>query len=346
MYRISEEGHTDPRQTIACPLPPSPSPLLSIPKISPEVPGVFSEPCHPVFLEFGKLLVHHGIAISNDEDVCIRNLVENAFDGHMQTLFHFLDDDHIATVSDRDADGYSLADDASSLCLAFSLDLTSAPSFMVRDKMNEIRKRNPPLAWYAWSVLQRVSHIIPVLTPDWFMEIVSYTQWMGEPDESFYIDEMVMEGIEEADISVITYAEVMKVIAPWSLSACRSKPEKIRRHIQPLRLAREDYQLLERLDALHASAVKIHGHPMHHQLESFAKEFAAVLFFDDANRGGLCWQVLDDLYRGNMEGGSDCYVFRMVFKPSEEPLLFEFLDDISRLWESLLQVLPLIGETT
>lgn len=328
----------------------APSAVLTIPSISRQVPTHFAETCQPVYREFGKRLMEMGY-LSDDSKKSIPTIINEGWSQYVDSLSNQpLSGLHFAisvSKGDGNPNGEELGD--GHLCIHFWCDLTEAPGFRVKDRLETMRQRNPRIAWLALSALQDASRYLPIMTPDWFMSLVEESQWMGEEDESVVIKEFMREGEDPDDIDVLTRDEVFKVLPRWANRACHAKYERVRRKITSSALNEEDSSLLAKLDSLQDLIQGLNtDHDFvgtHHDISRNA--FASLLFFDNGNIGGLFVRILDDFYQNLSENGYDSYLIRIAFHPTdsrETEHALHVMRTIFRMAEYLEDILTIIGD--
>lgn len=328
----------------------APAAVMTIPDIGDMVPLVFTETCESIYREFGKRLLEIGY-LEDEADKTLTTIIQEGWSRYVAEIsdktfsrLHF----YVSVGQDHSYDyGDDLGDEQ--LGLYFWCDMTEAPSLTVKDRLEKLRRRNPPLAWMVLSVLEKASMFLPIMTPGWFFALVSQTQWMGEADENGIVSEYLADGFEMEDIHVLTRKDVFKVLPPWAYRACYTKSETVRHKIDRWPLDKKDALLLSKLDDLQG---------LLHELETerdyidrhksiSGTTFASLLFFDDGDVGGLFYRVLDDFYRQESEGDSPSYLVRLAFDPADPRQTEQALRVmrwIFRVAEILEEVLTFIGD--
>lgn len=328
----------------------APAAVLTIPDIGDTVPCLFTETYQPLYREFGKRLLEIGY-LEDETDKTLPTIIQEGWSRYVAALsdktfsrLHFY-------VSVGQGDPYTYGDglEDEQLGLHFWCDMTEAPPLAVKTRLENLRRRNPPLAWLALSVLDKASLFLPIMTPNWFLGLVSHTQWMDEDDETVIVNEYLAEGVDMEDVHVLTRETVFKALPPWAYRASYTKPERVRHKIARWPLDEQDTLLLSHLDnlqdLLHTLEAEKDYLDSHKSVSGTT--FASLLFFDDGDVGGLFYQVLDDFYRQESEGGSPTYLVRLAFNPADPrqtEQTLRVMRVIFRVAEILEEVLTLIGD--
>lgn len=350
MRIVFDESVQTTGQAHYAPFQNAPAAVLTIPDIGDMVPCVFTETCQPLYREFGKRLLEIGY-LEDETDKTLATIIQEGWSRYVAALsaktfsrLHFY-----VSVGQGDSFAYGDGLEDGQLGLHFWCDMTEAPPLAVKTRMENLRRRNPPLSWLVFSVLEKASLFLPILTPSWFFGLVSHTQWMDEDDETGIMEEYLAEGVDMEDVHVLTREALFKVLPPWAYRACYSNPERVRHKIARWPLDEQDTLLLSHLDDLHGLLHTLEAEKDY--LDSHKSisgtTFASLLFFDDGDVGGLFYQVLDDVYRQGSEGDSPSYLVRLAFNP-EDPRQTEqtlrVMRVIFRMAEILEEVLTLIGD--
>ena len=219
----------------------------------------------------------------------------------------------------------------------------------MKDRLESLRRRNPPLAWLVLSVLEDTSTLLPIMTPDWFVQLVEHTQWMGDADESSVIAEYLADGVNLDDINVLTRKEVFKVLPHWANRACHAISGSVRRRVIRCPLNDADTSLLALVDQMQdlIQSLGIEQEFIRNHRTISGNSFAALLFFDDGDAGGLFYRVLDDFYRNQSEGDSETYLMRIAFNPADSrqtEQTLRVMRAIFRMAEHLEDILTIIGD--
>lgn len=308
------------------------SSFLSLPKLG-DAAVTYACDTDPGFLTFGKLMLNSGITMENDPKKDLLKIMQDGLKNHLQN--HCNDDiEHaLMTVTVQDGNGIHIT--------AFST-MDAAPSYFVKEKIDAIRHISPPLAWYFWNTMDLVASVVPILTPSWFMAMVSHFEWMDGDNEQDYIEEMLADGVPEDEINVIRCKDVEReAVPPWAQRACAAKnASRIRRRIH----VDETYvPFLAELDRFREMAQHIKRNPAFANYQTGYHHFAIMPVLDDKEHG-LWYQVMDDIYRYVMESGNDEeeYLFQLVINFAENnPVIEEHWLDLLRavvsLWSSINQ---------
>ncbi|MHB1642504.1 MAG: PRTRC system protein F [Acidithiobacillus sp.] len=331
-------------------VPIAPATVLTIPDIDKRVPVRFTETCQALYREFGKRLMELGY-LEDESTKTLPTIIGEGWSRYVASLtdksftrLHF-------QVSVGEGDPYTYGDglDDGQLGLYFWCDLTEAPVTIVKDRLESLRRRNPPLAWLVLSVLEDASTLLPIMTPDWFVQLVEHTQWMGDADESSVIAEYLAEDVNLDEINVLTRDELFKVLPHWANRACHAVSGSVRRKVIRCLLNDADAGLLALVDQIQDLIQSLTTERAfirnHHTISSYS--FAALLFFDDGNAGGLFYRILDDFYRNQSEGDSETYLLRIAFNPADSrqtEQTLRVMRAIFRLAEHLEDVLTIIGD--
>ncbi len=332
------------------PVPITPASVLTIPDIAKNIPCRFTDACQPLYREFGKRLLEIG-CLEDSSGKTLPTIIQEGWSRYVADLsekpfshIHF-------QVSVGEGDYYAYGDglDDGQLGLYFWCDLTEAPALSVKNRLESLRRRNPPLAWLVLSTLERVSVFLPILTPDWFMQLVSHSQWMGEADETGILEEYLAEGIDMDDVNVLTRESIFKVLPFWAYRACRANSDSVRRRIPRWPLNDADAHLLSHLDHLleliHDMKTEKDFLDDHRSISGYT--FASTLFFDEGDVGGVFYQVIDDFYRQQAEGDSETYLVRVAFDPADSrqtQQTLHIMRAIFRMADHLEDVLTIIGD--
>ena len=331
-------------------VPIAPASVLTIPDIAKTIPCRFTDTCQPLYREFGKRLLEIGYL----EDSSGKTLPTIIYEGWSRYVADLSDKQfsHIHfQVSVGEGDSYAWGDgmDDGQLGLHFWCDLSEAPALSVKKRLETLRRRNPPLAWLVLSTLESASTFLPIMTPDWFMQLVSQSQWMGEADETAILEEYLAEGVDVDDVDVLTRESVFMVLPFWANRACHANSDGVRRRISRWPLNDTDAHLLFHLnhlqDLLHGLEAENDFLDNHRSIPG--NTFASMLFFDDGDVGGLFYRVVDDFYRQNSEGDSATYLMRIAFDPADSrqtQQTLRIMRAIFRMAEHLEDVLTIIGD--
>ncbi len=331
-------------------VPVAPATVLTIPDIARRVPVRFTETCQPLYREFGKRLMEIGY-LEDGPKKTLPTIIREGWSRYVASLsdrafshLHF-------QISVGEGDPYAYGDglEDGQLGLHFWCDLTEAPVMRVKDRLETLRLHNPPLAWLALSVLEDASTFLPVMTPDWFMQLVAHSQWMDGGDESFIMNEYIEKGVDLDDINVLMREDVFKVLPHWANRACQTKYNRVRQKISRCPLYDADVSLLAHLDHLQdlIQSLETEQEFIRNHLSISGNAFASLLFFDDGNAGGLFYRVLDDFYRGLAEGDSETYLLRIAFAPADSrqtEQTLRVMRTIFRMAEQLEDILTIIGD--
>lgn len=350
MRKIFEcaEGPTGSACLPAVPI--APSTILTIPDIDKLVPVRFTESCHSLYREFGKRLMELG-TLEDESTKTLPTIIREGWSHYVASLsdkpfsrLHFQ-----VTVGKGDPYTYGDSLDVEQLGLYFWCDLTDAPVSIVKDRLEGLRRRNPPLAWLVLSVLENASTLLPVMTPYWFVQLVEHTQWMGDADESLVISEYLADGVNLDDINVLTREEVFKVLPHWASRACHAISSSLRRKVTRCPLNDADAGLLALVDQIQdlTQSMEAEQDFIRSHRSISGDSFAALLFFDDGNAGGLFYRILDDFYRNQAEGDSETYLLRISFNPAdsrETEQTLRVMRAIFRLAEHMEDILTIIGD--
>ena len=330
--------------------PIAPASVLTIPDIAKTIPCRFTDTCQPLYREFGKRLLEIGY-LEDPSDKTLPTIIQEGWSRYVADLSEKPFSHLLFQVSVGEGDTYAWGDgmEDGQLGLHFWCDLTEAPALSVKSHLEALRRRNPPLAWLVLSTLEKTSGFLPIMTPDWFMQLVSQSQWMGEADETAILEEYLAEGVDIDDVDVLTHESVFKVLPFWAYRACHANADSVRRRSARWPLHDTDAHLLSHLDHLleviHDMKTEKDFLDNHRSISGSA--FASMLFFDDGDVGGLFFQVIDDFYRQQAEGDSATYLMRIAFDPADSrqtQQTLRIMHAIFRMAEHLEDVLTIIGD--
>lgn len=340
------------RQALLSAIPNAPAPVLncglSLPTVSAGIPVRFDQESEEPFRILGKQLLHMGIPMENDDGKDLEAIIEQ---GMQHALLHRcgIPDISMLYVS-MESSNTSLAfhsPEADSIVLRFELPLDEAQPYSMQPGIQALRNVSPALAWYFWSVCESAARILPILTPSWFMSMVQHFEWMGEENEERYIQEMLMDGINQDEIHVVKRADVERLLQ-WSYRACLAKPQRVRKHIPFDTLTRHHKQICELLDRCLSLSTGIMATTLYSDKHATGWHLAVLPFMDDASRGGLYYQILDMAYRSTMEDVEDSFLFSLIFHPNADESLepvFAYLAQVAQLWNLVLELFAFVGET-
>lgn len=323
---------------------------LSLPALHPDIPYRFDQTLRAPFLNLGKRLLRMGVEMHDDPDKDIAEIIET---GMLQVLQQVCEVPDLpclyVTMETKSSLMYQTEEiEEGYVGLTFALSLDEAPAYLMPAALYRLKQKNPALAWYFWSALEKASTLVPILTPSWFLSMVEHYEWMGFEDESEYMEEMYAQGAEPEDIQVVKRKDVMLMLQPWTLRACASKPQTVRKHLHAETLDPKGTQLCKLLDACVSLSTEITATDIHREGHSLSgHQFAVIPFMDSGERGGLFYQILDMAYRDGMENGEDDFLFRVSLDPLQDEAndhVFTHIGRVAQLWKTIQRIFDLTGE--
>lgn len=305
--------------------------FLSLPKLGEEVVATYRNELDLDLLELGKRMLKNGIPLEDTPKKSLLKILEEGLQKALQP--HYAEITHASMVVTANEHAAELT--------VFS-EMDAAPSYYTRKKMDDLRSISPPLAWYFWNTMEYASSVIPLLTPNWFMAIVSYVEWMGSENEEEYILEMMSEDIPEDEIDVIRLKDIeSRVVRPWELRASGIKSQNIYRVRQRVHVSDAYQPLLKDLDQLRDTVQRIHEHPAYGHLSSGQNHFAIMPVLD-GNDHGLWYRVIDNMYQNMMQGDNEEeFLFQITIdltKGQDNAEWLDLLHQIGGLWTRLLHL--------
>lgn len=324
--------------------------VLSLPKLAEDIPLTFSNGLPPILGTLGKRMLNMGAKLENNPQKDILLIIKEGLERMFNQYPMFAELETLSlgvSIEVSSHTNHPVEEHPIAFNLNFPMD--EAPAFIM-DNLNEVRKKCPPLAWYFWSVIEKASQFIPFITPSMFLSLVEHHEWMGELDETGYINMMIDEGSDIDSIEVIKYADVINMLGTWSLRACHSDFQRIRKHIQYDALDEKHQKICDVLDDTASTIFELTNlkNIGDFVTDTSFGQFGAISFFDDAARGGLCYQVFDLHYQNMMEIADEYESLQTIaFNPSHEESqdhVFEFLFQLSELWRKVIESYEITGE--
>lgn len=308
--------------------------VLSLPSIDPAIPLIYSEFCNSKLLGLGKSLMAAGCPLEDTENKTIQQIIHEGVNRFIGEIVG----EHIAELSIED-------DDGAMLTLAFNMPLDGSPSFLCGDQLNTMHNTGKGLVEYALSALYK--SCIPVMTPGDCMNVIQMIEWLGAADEKEFFAEMMDESVPEEDFDVLRLEDVLKVIPQWSLDACYADPKTLRGNVKVDRLDKEEKKLLAMLDQfVQLMVVDMADSKGKYLLCNGHNQFAAIMFMDDASRGGMYYQMLDHLFQQSMESSEseDNSLFMLCIDPHQEAHDWvELLRQCREAFSLIYRILPFLG---
>ena len=278
--------------------------ILAIPEIADDVPTMFATGTDRL-KEFGRIMLDSGMQIRNNQNKSVDEII-GAELARLATGFFPAESRDVYLRILIDEEDRDIPDNG--IEVQFCSEITDCSNIDMDAPIDAMHAFNPALAWYFWSVMEYASRRIPVLTPLTFLGLVEHTEWMGEADESFLVDGMLADGVPEDQIDVVRKADVLRVVLPWELRACMSKPHRVRRRVH----VHTEYEtrLLEKLDAilLACKQYDLWNRCTTMLAQGGYQQFVILCVFQRAD-AHLWMHVMDNLYRGQQENGIEAEHF-------------------------------------
>lgn len=319
--------------------------VLTLPRISPEIPLVYADSCNAKVLDLGKALIENGVPLENTEAKTILQIIWEGLDHFVNEAFHGIETPASFTFDVEDY-SYNVNDIDNVMSFYVNANLDSVPCFVCKDKIEEMHRKGNGLIEFALCLLYKSP--VSVMTPADFMYIVSCTEWMGFDDDTEYVEEMCADGTNREDIDVLTMEDVLKVVPKWAIDASYMDIIDSRSNVVEGTLTQKEIHLLHLLDELHAVCKRILLTESKYQINRGDHEYSAIMFMDDAETNGLYYHVIDQLYQSNMEGDQR-YLFlfelQMVNPCKNTKEWMSIIMDMGIAWRLINQILPLIGES-